>query len=163
MTDAEQRAYIAASIEAVASATGSAPKGWLSQDQGEAPNTPALLADAGIHYLVDWSNDDQAYLMERTCVDPAPDRVGRYPPVLAAPRETWRYPDLIEEAARTLVEEGMISDATGLSIHPWLFGMAHRIRFLDEALTRLRAIDGLWQATTGEIATWARGPLEARK
>jgi hypothetical protein len=41
--------------------------------------------------------------------------------------------------------------------------MAHRIRFLDEALTRLRAIDGLWQATTGEIATWARGQLEARK
>src|SRR6202035_4031277 len=117
MTDAEQRAYIAASMEAVASATGSAPRGWLSQDQGEAPNTPALLADAGIDYLVDWSNDDQAYLME---------------------------PGLV-------------------SIPPWLFGMAHRIRFLDEALTRLRAIDGLWQGTTGEIASWARGQLEARK
>ena len=37
--------------------------------------------------------------------------------------------------------------------------MAHRIRYLDEALTRLRKIDGLWQATTGEIAAWARGQL----
>ena len=71
--------------------------------------------------------------------------------------------DLVEEAARTLVEEGKISGRNfGLSIHPWLFGMAHRIRYLDEALTRLRAIDGLWQATTGEIATWARGQLEGR-
>jgi hypothetical protein len=40
--------------------------------------------------------------------------------------------------------------------------MAHRICFLDEALTRLRAIDGLWQATTGEIARWARGQLRGQ-
>ena len=165
MTDAEQRAYIAESIEAVASATGSAPRGWLSQDQGEAPNTPALLAEAGIRYLVDWSNDDQAYLMEPGLVS-IPHQVEWDDILLFWLRrvETWRYPDLIEEAARTLVEEGVISGRNfGLSIHPWLFGMAHRIRFLDEALTRLRAIDGLWQATTGEIATWARGQLEARK
>ena len=144
---------------------GSAPRGWLSQDQGEAPNTPALLADAGIHYLVDWSNDDQAYLMEPGLVS-IPHQIEWDDILLFWLRrvETWRYPDLIEEAARTLVEEGMISGRNfGLSIHPWLFGMAHRIRFLDEALTRLRAIDGLWQATTGEIATWARGQLEARK
>ena len=39
--------------------------------------------------------------------------------------------------------------------------MAHRVRYLDEALTRLRRIEGLWQATTGEIAAWARGQFEA--
>ena len=106
MTDAEQRAYIAASIEAVASATGSAPKGWLSQDQGEAPNTPALLADAGIQYLVDWSNDDQAYLMEPGLVS-IPHQIEWDDILLFWLRrvETRRYPDLVEEAARTLVEE----------------------------------------------------------
>jgi allantoinase len=165
MTDAEQRATIAASIEAVTRATGSTPKGWLSQDQGEAQNTPALLAEAGIDYLVDWSNDDQAYLMHPGLVS-IPHQIEWDDIVLFWLRrvETWRYPDLVEEAARRLADEGAISGRNfGLSIHPWLFGMAHRIRYLDEALRRLRNIDGLWQATTGEIAAWARGQLAAGK
>jgi len=165
MTDAEQRATIAASIEAVTRATGSTPKGWLSQDQGEAQNTPALLAEAGIDYLVDWSNDDQAYLMQPGLVS-IPHQIEWDDIVLFWLRrvETWRYPDLVEEAARRLADEGAISGRNfGLSIHPWLFGMAHRIRYLEEALRRLRKIDGLWQATTGEIAAWARGQLAAGK
>ena len=161
MTDAEQRHYIATSIEAVRRATGTAPKGWLGQDQGEAANTPALLAEAGIDYLVDWSNDDQAYLMRPGLVV-IPHQIEWDDIVLFWLRrvETWRYPALVEEAARTLAAEGAASGRNfGLSIHPWLFGMAHRIRYLDEALCRIRAIDGLWQATTGEIAAWARGRL----
>lgn len=162
MTDAEQRACIATSIEAVARATGTPPKGWLGQDQGQAANTPQLLAEAGIDYLVDWSNDDQAYLMHPGLVSIL-HQIKWDDIVLFWLRrvETWRYPALVEEAARTLAEEGAISGRNfGLSIHPWLFGMAHRIRYLDEALTRIRAIDGLWQATTGEIAAWAKEHLE---
>jgi allantoinase len=161
MTDAEQRAYIATSIDAVTRAAGTAPKGWLGQDQGEAANTPALLAEAGIDYLVDWSNDDQAYVMQPELIS-IPHQMEWDDIVLFWLRrvETWRYPALVEEAARTLVAEGAASGRNlGLSIHPWLFGMAHRIRYLDEALTRIRAIDGLWQATTGEIARWSRPRL----
>ncbi len=160
MTDAEQRAYIAESISAVTRATGTAPRGWLGQDQGEAANTPALLAEAGIDYLVDWSNDDQAYLMRPGLVS-IPHQIDWDDIVLFWLRrvETWRYPALVEEAARTLADEG--GRNFGLSIHPWLFGMAHRIRYLDEALTRILAIDGLWQATTGDIALWARPRISA--
>jgi len=161
MTDAEQRAHIATSINAVSRATGIAPKGWLGQDQGEAANTPALLAEAGIDYLVDWSNDDQAYMMRPGLVS-IPYQIEWDDIVLFWLRrvETWRYPALVEEAARTLAVEGATSGRNfGLSIHPWLFGMAHRIRYLDEALRRVRAIDGLWQATTAEIAAWTRPRL----
>ena len=28
----------------------------------------------------------------------------------------------------------------GLSLHPWLAGMAHRIRYIDEALARVVAV-----------------------
>lgn len=160
MTDGEQRAHIAEAVAAVTRAAGKAPKGWISQDQGEAANTPALLADAGIDYLVDWSNDDQAYMMQPGLVS-IPHQVDWDDIVLFWLRrvETWRYPALVEEAAQTLATEGARN--FGLSIHPWLFGMAHRIRYLDEALARITAIDGLWQATTGEIAAYARPQLPA--
>ena len=39
-----------------------------------------------------------------------------------------------------------------LSVHPWLMGMAHRIKYLDEALRRIERFGNVWQATPGEIA-----------
>ena len=41
-----------------------------------------------------------------------------------------------------------------LSVHPWLMGMAHRIKYLDEALRRIERFGNVWQATPGEIAAY---------
>ena len=52
-----------------------------------------------------------------------------------------------------LQEEGAASARLfGLSIHPWVLGASHRIRYLDEALSRIAGREGVWQATAGEIA-----------
>jgi hypothetical protein len=39
-----------------------------------------------------------------------------------------------------------------LSVHPWLMGVPHRIKYLDEALRRIERFGNVWQATPGEIA-----------
>ncbi|MFQ5567391.1 MAG: hypothetical protein ACE5EU_13640, partial [Paracoccaceae bacterium] len=39
-----------------------------------------------------------------------------------------------------------------LGIHPWLFGMPHRIRYLDETLARLARFEGVWNATLDAIS-----------
>ena len=39
-----------------------------------------------------------------------------------------------------------------LGLHPWLIGQAHRIRYLDEALARMRSYGDVWQAGAGEVA-----------
>ncbi|NCY25021.1 MAG: polysaccharide deacetylase, partial [Alphaproteobacteria bacterium] len=53
----EQRQHIAESIAALTRTTGVQPLGWLSQDWGTSPDTPQLLAEAGIRYTLDWCND----------------------------------------------------------------------------------------------------------
>ncbi|MBI3707196.1 MAG: polysaccharide deacetylase family protein [Proteobacteria bacterium] len=167
MTESEERAAIAESIAAVARAAGSKPTGWLGQDFGETERTPRLLAEAGLDYVMDWANDDQPYRMT----------VGR--PFVAIPGQlelddiqlfwirrvnTWRYPDLVDEAFATLHEEGAASGRSfGLSLHPWLFGMAQRIRYLDEALRRLAAYRDVWQTTAGDIAAWYLQQSSGRK
>ncbi|HSF63492.1 MAG TPA: polysaccharide deacetylase family protein [Paracoccaceae bacterium] len=133
--------------EAITAATGTRPAGWIGQDYGESTRTPALLAAAGFRYLCDWPNDDQPYLMTTT------------PPILSIPVQaelddvqllwhrrvpTPRYPDMVAEAADVLVAEGGRSLVLGL--HPWLFGMPHRIRYLDAALARLARRDAVWHA-----------------
>jgi peptidoglycan/xylan/chitin deacetylase (PgdA/CDA1 family) len=61
MTADAQRAHIAESRDAVAQATGRTPTGWCGQDFNAAPDTAALLTEAGFTYTTDWSNDDRPY------------------------------------------------------------------------------------------------------
>jgi allantoinase len=153
MREDDERAVIAESVAAVERATGIRPEGWISQDFGHSTRTPHLLAEAGIRYLADWPNDDQPYWMTTT------------PPLLAIPCQSelddvqllWhrrvltpRYPALVEDGFRVLHGEGGRSFQLG--IHPWLIGMPHRIRYLDEALGRLSRFAGVWNTTLGGIA-----------
>ncbi len=158
MPEHEERATIASAIEAIRVATGCRPRGWIGQDYGESTRTPRLLAEAGLEYVGDWPNDDQPYRMT----------VGR--PLVSLPCQAeWddiqmlklrrmpqpRYPELVEAAFRTLHQEGAGSGRTFcLSIHPWILGQPHRIRYLDEALERIAAFGAVWQATAGDIARW---------
>jgi peptidoglycan/xylan/chitin deacetylase (PgdA/CDA1 family) len=149
----EERAVIAECIGAVERATGTRPTGWISQDFGQSARTPHLLAAAGLRYLADWPNDDQPYWMTTE------------PPILAIPCQSelddvqllWhrrvltpRYPGLVEAAFAVLHGEG--GRSLQLGIHPWLMGMPHRIRYLDETLTRLDRFDRVWNTTLGGIA-----------
>jgi len=169
MSESEERAFISHSIDAVTRAVGTRPTGWLGQDYGESARTPVLLAAAGLDYVMDWPNDDQPYRMT----------VGK--PFVSIPNHAeWDdvqllllrrlamavYPKIVAEAFETLHEEGAISGRIfGLSLHPWLIGMAHRIRYLDEALKRIVSYCDVWQATAGEIAAWylREGPRYAEK
>ena len=57
------------------------------------------------------------------------------------------------DAAERLCAEGRKSGRMlTLGIRPWLLGMPHRIRYLDEALAAVLAMDGVWSATAGDIA-----------
>jgi peptidoglycan/xylan/chitin deacetylase (PgdA/CDA1 family) len=153
MSEAEEKAEIADSIAAIEKAAGVTPKGWLGQEYGESQRTPQLLADAGFDYVLDWPNDDQPY----------PMKVGRK--FVSMPNQpewddvqqlwlrrisTTRYPDMVGDAFELLHHEG--GQVFNLSIHPWLMGMAHRIKYLDEALRRIERFGNIWQATPGEIA-----------
>ncbi len=153
MSEAEEKQEIATSIAAIEKAAGARPKGWLGQEYGESQRTPKLLADAGLDYVLDWPNDDQPYAM----------KVGRK--FVSMPNQpewddvqqlwlrrinTTRYPDLVGDAFELLHKEG--GQVFSLSLHPWLMGMAHRIKYLDEALRRIERFGNVWQATPGEIA-----------
>jgi hypothetical protein len=39
-----------------------------------------------------------------------------------------------------------------LAIHPYLMGMPHRVRHLEEIFEHIRGHDGVWLTTAGEIA-----------
>ncbi len=158
MSEAEERAFIAESAARLEACLGRRPRGWVGQDHGESSRTPGLLAEAGFDHVIDWPNDER----------PVPMRTE--PPMVSIPAHTewddaelfavrkvdaWRYPELIADAAECLHGEG--GRMMTLGIHAWIFGQPHRSRHLDAALGRLLERDGLWNATSDEIADLALG------
>ncbi len=41
-----------------------------------------------------------------------------------------------------------------IAIHPYVMGRPHRVKYLDEVLRYITSHDGVWQATTDEIAEY---------
>jgi peptidoglycan/xylan/chitin deacetylase (PgdA/CDA1 family) len=153
----DEPGFITAARDRVAAAIGQAPKGWCGQDFNESAETPALLAEAGFQYTTDWANDDRPYLLGRlVALPPQPEwndlecmwlrRVT--PPVWEAN---------IVEAFEVLHAEG--GGVFNLTLHPWITGQAHRIRYLRDALHRILGKPHVWRTTTDDLADAARPQL----
>jgi peptidoglycan/xylan/chitin deacetylase (PgdA/CDA1 family) len=158
MSEAEERAAIGESLSQIEAATGTKPRGWISQDYGESTRTPGLLAEAGLDYVADWPNDDQPYRMS----------VGR--DFVSLPNHSqwddllllWdrrmqmpRYPQIVGEGFdRLLAEGGESGRFFSLGVHPWLMGAAHRIQYFEEVLARIARAEHVWQTTGGSVVDY---------
>jgi allantoinase len=157
----EERAYVDESLIAVERGCGRRPRGWHGPEYGESSDTPHILADLGVSYVMDWPNDDRPYAM-RT-------RSGRLIslPIAADLDDVcahWhrkvsmnRWRQLVIEAAERLSSE----DREGgrvlvLNLHPWLMGQAFRASYLEEILEVLTRRQAIWITTGEQVATsWA--------
>ena len=154
MSEAEERAAIADSLDTIERLTGTRPRGWIGQDYGEFDDhAPAPLAEAGLRYLADWGNDDQPYMLNTT------------PPLVSIPNQAewddvqmiwhrkvqssvWR--DTALEAFAQLHADGADSGTVfGLHIHPWLTGQPHRIGYLEAIVEKIAAASDVWRTTAG--------------
>jgi peptidoglycan/xylan/chitin deacetylase (PgdA/CDA1 family) len=155
----DERGFIALARDAVAAAVGQAPAGWCGQDFNESEDTPALLAEAGFQYTTDWANDDRPYLL-------GPGRLLALPP-----QPEWNdlecmwlrhvapaiWSGIVVEAFNVLHAEG--GAVFNLTLHPWITGQAHRIRYLRDALHGILGKPHVWCTTTDALAAEARQQL----
>ncbi|MCH9038814.1 MAG: polysaccharide deacetylase family protein [Chloroflexi bacterium] len=159
MSEQEEREYIRTSMDALSLATGAAPVGWLGPEYGESARTPQLLADAGIRYVCDWTNDEQPYPMTTSAGN------------LTALPIMWELDDVIAMWDRKIpfytyaksIKDSFVTmhgDAAEsgrlmvLNLHPWLIGQPYRIGSLDDALGEIMKMDGVWAASGSEITDW---------
>ncbi|MGH8057189.1 MAG: polysaccharide deacetylase family protein [Candidatus Entotheonellia bacterium] len=162
MSEQAERDYIQASVRALTRATGRAPVGWFGPEYGESARTPQLLAQAGIRYVCDWTNDEQPYPMQT-----AQGELFALPILLELDdiNALWdrrvtidRYAELLQEGFETLYSDGAHNGRLlVLNLHPWLIGQPFRIRYLDAALKGIMRRHGVWAATGAEIIDWYRG------
>lgn len=160
----DQRAAIADTIKAITELTGKAPRGWESPGLTETDETIDLLAEAGIEYVADWVLDEQPLpIRTRTgSMVSIPYTVEINDVVISAVQQ--QPSDEILRRGRDQFDRLYLDGAAAprvmaISIHPFLTGVPHRIKYLEALYDHILGHDGVVMWTGAEILDWYRAQV----
>jgi allantoinase len=132
-------------------------RGWIGPGKLESAVTPELIKAEGIEYFCDWVNDDMPYAF-RTANGPlwamplSTELEDRF--VLADNlHSAASWAEQVTDACDLLLAEAATQGGRilALSIHPWVLGQPHRIRYLEQALEYVTAQPQVWSASASGI------------
>jgi len=164
----DQRTAIRDTIETIRAFTGKAPRGWESPGLTETPDTFDYLAEAGIEYVANWVLDDQPVWIE-TATKPivsVPYSLELNDIAMMAiqhhPAGEWlsRGKDYFD---RLYDDSGTSARVMAIAMHPYITGVPHRIRYLEELYQYVLGKPGVAHMTGGEIMDWftSRAPASS--
>lgn len=152
--DAE-RAYLTEVVETIERGTGHRPRGWMGPALTETFHTPALLAELGLNYVLDWTNDDQPYPLHVPGMLSVPYTVELNDNSLFLAKGT-SGPDFVrivtDQLDQLYAESADSGRVLALALHPFVIGQAFRTKYLDQALEYVVNHPGVWTTTSDEIA-----------
>jgi allantoinase len=151
----EERAELAEIVDTIARATGRRPRGWLGPGLSETFATPRLLAELGLSYVLDWTNDDQPYRLNVPGMLSVPYSVelndlGLFLfKGLSGPDFVQVVKDQLDQLYADAADSGRVM---ALALHPFVISQPFRHRYLEEALAYVAGHEGVWLTTSDEIA-----------
>ncbi|GIH61047.1 polysaccharide deacetylase family protein [Microbispora siamensis] len=160
----EERRLLTEMAGTVAEATGRRPRGWMGPGLTETFNTPALLAELGFGYVLDWTNDDQPYPLNVPGMISVPYSVELNDLLLfdrgvTGPEFVQIVRDQYEQLHADAAHSGRVM---ALALHPFVIGQAFRAKYLDQALAFLAAQPDVWLTTSDEIAAHYQRTVQQR-
>jgi len=155
MDESAERAYLAEMVAAIEAATGVRPRGWLGPALTETFNTPQLLRELGVSYLLDWCNDDQPYPLNLEGMISVPYSVELNDISLFVTHAYSgdRYAAMvIDHLDQLLSESSNAGRVMALPVHPFVISQPARHRHLRAVLEEIRARPEVWVTTSDAIA-----------
>ena len=160
-TVADQRAVIAKTFEVLRSYTGQAPKGWLGPGLHETLDTLDYLAETGFKFVCDWPMDEQPVEM-RTSAGPIVAmpytlELSDLPMMVVHQHQSHVWLDRAVDQFDRLYEEGAQQPRVlSMSVHPYIMGVPHRVKYFEAAYDHMRERKDVWFTTAEEIYDWFR-------
>jgi allantoinase len=152
----DQAAAIRQTVQAIRDFTGKPPRGWESPGLAETEDTIDLLAEAGIEYVADWILDDQPVAIKtRTGEMVSVPYTVELNDVVISAVQGHTSAELLQRGRDQfdqLYKEGAtIPRVMAISLHPYLTGVPHRIRYLEALYDYILSHDDVAMCTGGEI------------
>jgi allantoinase len=151
----EERAFLTEVVDTIEKATGQRPRGWMGPALTETFETPKLLAELGLRYVLDWTNDDQPYRLNVPGMLSVPYTVELNDLGLFT-FKGFTGPEFVQIVKDQF--DQLYADSAGsgrvmaLALHPFVIGQPFRHKYLDQALEYIANHDGVWLTTSDEIA-----------
>ena len=156
MSVEEERAFLAEIVATIERATGARPKGWMGPALTETYETPRLLAELGLEYVLDWTNDDQPYALSVPGMYSVPYTVevndlGMFTMKgMTGPEGLQMIKDQFDGLLADAEADGS-GRVMALALHPFVSGQAFRNRYIAEALDYIAGHEGAWPTTSDAI------------
>ncbi|MQM24230.1 polysaccharide deacetylase family protein [Glycomyces albidus] len=150
-----EREYLTEILETIEKATGHRPRGWMGPALNHTFQTPSLLAELGVSYLLDWTADDQPFRLKVPGLLSVPysvelNDIGLFTMKShTGPEFVRMLEDQLDQLCDDAADSGRVM---ALALHPFVIGQAFRNRYLDEALAYIAGHEGVWLTTSDEIA-----------
>jgi peptidoglycan/xylan/chitin deacetylase (PgdA/CDA1 family) len=159
MSVEEEREFYRYTCEVIARQTGKTLRGMLGPAFTATPNTPNLMAEAGLRYHVDWFIDDQPFPIKvdtgLLCGVPYSRLLNDALLFSGFSYEADYFLQICKDQFDVLYAEGAHSGRVMcIALHPYLIGQPHRIKYLDQVLDYILSHEGVWATTADEIAEW---------
>src|SRR5918911_1527733 len=146
-------------VRTIEQGTGSRPKGWLGPALTETFNTPELLAELGLTYVLDWCSDDQPFPLNvqagRMISVPYSIEMNDVSLVVGKSLSGADFAQMVMDQFDVLYAEGAHSARVMcLALHPFIVNQPFRHKYLERALEYIVGHTGVWRATSDDIAEW---------
>jgi allantoinase len=151
----EERAFLTDVVTTIETATGQRPRGWLGPGLTETFQTPTLLAELGLRYTLDWTNDDQPYRLNVPGMLSVPYSVELndlnvfISQGMTGPDCVALVRDQLDQLHADSADSGRVM---ALALHPFVIGQPFRHKYLLQALEYVGNHPGVWLTTSDEIA-----------
>ncbi len=153
----EEKALVTEAVTTLRGASGQAVTGWLSPAKSESMSTLDLVAAEGIEYVCDWISDDMPFPLRTSSGDivslPLSHEISDQMIMNHYQHTEQDFADQVSDQFDVLYREATPDDGRIMTVtlHPWMSGQPHRIRFLEAALTHIMGHDGVWSASAADI------------
>ena len=156
---------IARTVESIMKFTGKPPRSWESPGLTETDETLDLLRKNGIEYVADWVIDDLPQEVDTPygVITTIPYTVEMNDIAVYALQQHQSDVFLkrgIDHFDRLYREGADNARIMALSIHPYITGVPHRIRYLEELLDYIIGHEGVALMTASDIGDWYRREME---
>ena len=155
----DQRGAIHLAMDTIERFTGTRPTSWESPGLTETPETLDLLRESGVKYVADWVLDDLPQEVETPhgMITTIPYTVEMNDITVYALQQHQSDEFLRrgrDQFDRLYSESADNARVMAISIHPYVTGVPHRIRYLEELLDYVGGHEGVSWMTASEIGDW---------
>ena len=149
--------YLKEVVNTINEATGQSINGWLGPALTETFETPALLKELGLSYVLDWCADDQPFPTNIPGIISVPYSIELNDVTMFIGKSLTGeqfYQMVIDQFDQLYADGAQTGRVMALCLHPFIINQPFRHKYLDKALAYIASHKGVWLTTSDEIASY---------